>query len=214
VALWSLAFVEKRSLSVHLYLHIPFCRQACYYCDFHFTTQLSQKSAMVQAICQEIALQKNYLPQLPLQTIYFGGGTPSLLNEAELGEIFDTIAQYFSIEKNAEITLEANPDDLNRKKLDIFLKNGINRLSIGVQSFDENHLQFLHRVHTAQEAEHCLKMAQDAGFSQLSLDLIYAIPAPDHRVWATDLEKAISLNNSGHAAHRRHLRLGTDVHVG
>jgi oxygen-independent coproporphyrinogen III oxidase len=149
---------------------------------------------MVNAICQEIALQKDYLATNILQTIYFGGGTPSLLNESEFNLIFSTIHQHFSIGKNAEITLEANPDDLNEENLKIFKKFGINRLSIGIQSFDENHLKYLHRAHTAVHAHTCVKLAQDLDFQNLSLDLIYAIPAENHQIWESDLQKIIELN--------------------
>jgi oxygen-independent coproporphyrinogen-3 oxidase len=177
-----------------LYLHIPFCKQACYYCDFHFSTHLQAKTQIVNAICQEIALQKDYLGTNLLHTIYFGGGTPSLLSEKELKQIFNTIYQHFSIEKNAEITLEANPDDLNRENLKIFKNVGINRLSIGIQSFHENHLKYLHRAHTAAHAQGCVKLAQDLDFQNLTIDLIYAIPAAHHQIWENDLQKAIELN--------------------
>jgi oxygen-independent coproporphyrinogen-3 oxidase len=176
-----------------LYLHIPFCKQACYYCDFHFSTHLQAKTQLVNAICQEIALQKDYLPTNILQTIYFGGGTPSLLNEQELNQIFATIYQYFSVEKNAEITLEANPDDLNEENLKIFKTLGINRLSIGIQSFNENHLKYLHRAHTSAHAQTCVKLAQDLDFQNLTIDLIYAIPAQNHQIWENDLQTALAL---------------------
>ena len=123
---------------MHLYLHIPFCRQACHYCDFHFSTSLGQKSALVDALCAEIRLQKNYLPNQELKTVYFGGGTPSLLTEAELAQIFTAIQARFTIASDAEITLEANPDDLTKEKL-LFLRRYVNRLSIGIQTFDEAH---------------------------------------------------------------------------
>ncbi len=175
---------------MHLYLHIPFCRQACHYCDFHFSTNLSRKSLMVEAICEEIRLQHNFLSDKKLQTIYFGGGTPSLLSESEITLIFNTVTKYFSIENDAEITLEANPDDMPAGWKPLPL---INRLSIGIQSFDQSHLQFLNRIHTANEAETSVKRAQDAGISNISIDLIYAIPAPNHSTWEQDLQKAIAL---------------------
>ncbi|MFN3316686.1 MAG: radical SAM family heme chaperone HemW, partial [Raineya sp.] len=176
-----------------LYIHIPFCKQACYYCDFHFSTNTQQRQAMVEAICKEINLQKNYLSQKNLRSIYFGGGTPSILEKKELASIFESIAQYFTWNKNTEITLEANPDDLSETKLKDFADLGINRLSIGTQSFNEKHLQFLHRVHTAQDAEKSILIAQEIGFENISIDLIYAIPAESHSIWKKDLEKAISL---------------------
>ena len=145
---------------------------------------------MVEAICEEIRLQHNFLSDKKLQTIYFGGGTPSLLSESEITLIFNTITKYFSIENNVEITLEANPDDMPVGWKPVPL---INRLSIGIQSFDQSHLQFLNRIHTANEAETAVKRAQDVGISNISIDLIYAIPAPNHSTWEQDLQKAIAL---------------------
>lgn len=181
---------------MHLYLHIPFCRQACYYCDFHFSTSLNAKSEIVQAICHEIFLQKDYLQDKNLETIYFGGGTPSLLEEADFIQIFETISKHFNIKSNAEITLEANPDDLTKEKLQLFKKYHINRLSIGIQSFHEPHLKSLHRIHTSQEGETCVKLSQDIGIQNLTIDLIYAIPAESHKIFELDLQKATALNTN------------------
>jgi oxygen-independent coproporphyrinogen III oxidase len=178
---------------MHLYLHIPFCRQACHYCDFHFSTNLNMKTAMTHAIAKEIVLRKDYLGTSTLNTIYFGGGTPSLLSENELGLLMDTIHQHFEVSSNAEITLEANPDDITPNHLHHWKKAGINRLSIGVQSFNEQHLQQLHRIHTASESLNCIKLAQDIGFQNISIDLIYAIPAPSHAIWQQDLSIATNL---------------------
>jgi len=188
---------------LHLYIHIPFCKQACHYCDFHFSTQLDRRREMVEAICREIVMQKDYLrtrlttdyseSRLPLETIYFGGGTPSLLEEDDFYLIFGTIEQYFYLLPNAEVTLEANPDDLSLDKLQLFRRFPINRLSIGIQSFHESHLQYLNRAHTAGQAEECVQLARKAGFDNISIDLIYAIPAEDHRIWQYDLERAVQL---------------------
>jgi oxygen-independent coproporphyrinogen-3 oxidase len=178
---------------MHLYLHIPFCKQACHYCDFHFSTNLTQKSALVDALCAEIARQKNYLPHQPLETIYFGGGTPSLLTESELVQIFDTIHAQFTVSPGAEITLEANPDDLSLEKLQL-LRRYVNRLSIGIQTFDEATLRWMNRAHTATEAEACVGLAREAGFENLSVDLIYGIPNRDESLWKIDLQKVIALN--------------------
>lgn len=179
-----------------LYLHIPFCKQACYYCDFHFSTNLSLKTDLINALCQEIALQKDYLTHKNLETIYFGGGTPSLLSQQDLEQIFQTINQNFHIKKEAEITLEANPDDLDKEKLEVLKQIGFNRLSIGAQSFEDKHLTYLNRVHNASESESVIKLAQDSGFENLTIDLIYAIPAQNHNIWQSDLEKALNLNVS------------------
>jgi len=189
---------------MHLYLHIPFCKQACHYCDFHFSTNLKSKADLVTAICREIELQKDYLPTRTLETIYFGGGTPSLLTESELGEIFETINRIYQVEPNAEITLEANPDDLTSEKL-VELKPFINRLSIGIQSFHEPYLRFMNRAHNATESEQCVKLAQDSGFDNLTIDLIYGMSekllgiqsssqTSDENLWQRDLEMAIALN--------------------
>ncbi|UFH53071.1 radical SAM family heme chaperone HemW [Spirosoma sp. KNUC1025] len=178
---------------MHLYLHIPFCKQACHYCDFHFSTNLSQKSPLVDALCAEIRLQKNYLPDQPLETIYLGGGTPSLLTEPELTQIFATIRRFFSISSTAEITLEANPDDLSMEKLQM-LRQYVNRLSIGIQTFDETTLRWMNRAHTASEAERCVYLAREAGFENISVDLIYRIPNRDSGHWQADLQKVLALN--------------------
>ena len=181
---------------MHLYLHIPFCRQACHYCDFHFSTNTSGKRAVVEAIAQEIVLRASYLPERKLETIYFGGGTPSLLDEPELDLLLSTIRDQFEIDVDAEITLEANPDDLNKQKIQQLAKAGINRLSIGIQSFHEPHLTLLNRIHSAAEAEICVKWAQDAGINNISIDLIYAIPAPDHSILESDMKKAFEMSIS------------------
>ncbi|QHT69012.1 radical SAM family heme chaperone HemW [Rhodocytophaga rosea] len=178
-----------------LYIHIPFCKQACHYCDFHFSTNLSTKNQLVSALVKELALQKEYLEKnTVLETIYVGGGTPSLLSEAELIDIFEAIHKYFSIAPNPEITLEANPDDLTTQKLSQLKNSPINRFSIGIQSFYQPHLRYLNRAHNAQEAKDCVKKAQDTGFNNISIDLIYAIPHPDHSVWEQDMATALQLN--------------------
>ncbi|WP_215235328.1 radical SAM family heme chaperone HemW [Dyadobacter linearis] len=179
---------------MHLYIHIPFCKQACHYCDFHFSTNTAGKEAMVEAIAKEIVLRKSYLPDSNIETIYFGGGTPSVLSRLELELLMQTIGEHFTIAADAEITLEANPDDLSQSKLEIFFQAGINRLSIGIQSFNEDHLQFLNRVHSAQEAENCVRLAKQIGINNISIDLIYAIPAPDHSILKSDLQKAFELD--------------------
>ncbi len=178
---------------MHLYLHIPFCKQACHYCDFHFSTSLAQKSALVDALCTEISLQKDYLPTKVLDTIYFGGGTPSLLAESELEQIFRSIHANFTVSPDAEITLEANPDDLSLETLQM-LRRYVNRLSIGIQTFDEVTLRWMNRAHTATEAEACVRLAREAGFENMSVDLIYGIPSREDALWQLDLQKVLALN--------------------
>jgi len=175
-----------------LYIHIPFCKQACYYCDFHFSTNQSQKSELVEQIVHELYLQRDYLQGELIETIYFGGGTPSLLTAKELAMIFSTIYKYYQVGK-PEITLEANPDDLTVMKLDELQSAGINRLSIGIQSYDENILRFLNRAHTSKEALLCLDLAQEAGISNISIDLIYSIPGQDDALLKKNLSTAINL---------------------
>ena len=179
-----------------LYLHIPFCRQACHYCDFHFSTSLGRKGEILAALERELALRCEYLGPGPttLDTVYFGGGTPSLLSADELLRLFDVIGQHFQLAPGAEITLEANPDNLTPAWLAGLRTTPINRLSLGIQSFHEPHLRLMNRAHSAAEALRCARAAQDAGFSNLSIDLIYGIPTDppnDHDVWERDLETAI-----------------------
>jgi oxygen-independent coproporphyrinogen-3 oxidase len=177
-----------------LYLHIPFCKQACHYCDFHFSTSLALKSRLVEAIGQELALRKDYLgPDAVLDTIYFGGGTPSLLTAAELDFILEEIHRHFQVAEGAEITLEANPDDLTALKVRELAASPINRLSIGLQSFHEPHLRLMNRAHSAVESETAVRLAQDAGFENISVDLIYGVPAPDHSIWEQDMARAFAL---------------------
>ena len=176
---------------MHLYLHIPFCHQACHYCDFHFSTNVALKSDLVHAICQEIALQKEYLGSKNLKTIYFGGGTPSLLLADELEKILNTIHQNFSVENEAEITLEANPEDLTPSYLTAIKSLGVNRLSIGIQSFREENLRFLNRNHSSAQAITCISQAQDIGIDNISIDLIYGIPGNDLNDLALDIHKAV-----------------------
>ena len=177
-----------------LYLHIPFCKQACHYCDFHFSTSLGLKSRLVDALVREVELRHTYLgPNATLETIYFGGGTPSLLTADELAQIFEAIHRHFVVAPQAEITLEANPDDLSAAKLHELQQAGINRLSIGLQSFYEPHLRLMNRAHTAEESTMAVRRAQDAGFENISIDLIYGVPAPGHHIWEADLANAFAL---------------------
>ena len=178
-----------------LYLHIPFCKQACHYCDFHFSTALGLKSQVVAALVRELELRADYLgPAATLDTIYFGGGTPSLLTAAELDMLFAAIHRHFAVAPDAEITLEANPDDLTPAKLRALAAAPVNRLSIGLQSFHEPHLRLMNRAHSAAESARAVRLAQDAGFENISVDLIYGVPAPDHALWEQDMARAFALN--------------------
>lgn len=170
-----------------IYIHIPFCLQACTYCDFHFSTNRSNQSEMVDMICLELSQRKNYLNQKgPIETIYFGGGTPSILSIPQLKKIWDTILNNFDC-KLQEATLEANPDDLDEQTLAEMLSLGIDRLSLGIQSFHDPVLQFYNRSHNAKESREIIKKARKAGFKTLSMDLIYGFPSNDHSLWERDL---------------------------
>ncbi|HTB05989.1 MAG TPA: radical SAM family heme chaperone HemW [Bacteroidia bacterium] len=177
-----------------IYIHIPFCKKACHYCDFHFSTSLSNKEALVDSLCTEIALRKDYLNKKELSTIYIGGGTPSLLSLEDLKKVFNTVRQYYTVLPDAEITLEANPDDLTPKKVEELVKAGINRLSIGIQSFFDEHLVLMNRTHTSIQAIEAVKQAQKAGIENISIDLIYGLPGLTLEKWNENLQQAFTLS--------------------
>jgi oxygen-independent coproporphyrinogen-3 oxidase len=177
-----------------LYLHIPFCKQACHYCDFFFSTNQQFRQGVVQAMARELVLQRHYPGDEVLQTLYFGGGTPSLMTAAELQTLMDTIAANFTVAECAEMTLEANPDDLTPKKLEDFRRAGINRLSIGIQSFDDEVLTFFNRSHNSADAVRGMKNARAQGYENISLDLIYAIPGQSLAAWEKNLRRALDLS--------------------
>ena len=177
-----------------IYIHIPFCKQACYYCDFHFSTNQEVRKTLVECIKNELTLQKSYLNGELINTIYFGGGTPSVLEEKELKLILDVVQNNFNLSGNVEITLEANPDDLSEYNLNYFKKLGVNRLSIGIQSFHNEFLSFLHRTHSAERAIEGITNARKIGFNNISIDLIYAIPGESNDQWLADIDKALELN--------------------
>jgi oxygen-independent coproporphyrinogen-3 oxidase len=176
-----------------IYVHIPFCKKACTYCDFHFTTSLKHIDELTEAICKEITLKKDRLKET-IGSIYFGGGTPSVLPVKNLNQIFDTINSCFSVSSDAEITLEANPDDLDKQKLAAFKTLPINRFSIGVQSFFNEDLIWMNRAHNANEAEDCIKRAQDIGFENLSVDLIYGYPQLTNEKLFANIHKIATLD--------------------
>ncbi|HZY35878.1 MAG TPA: radical SAM family heme chaperone HemW [Mucilaginibacter sp.] len=177
-----------------IYIHIPFCKQACHYCDFHFSTSLKYKDDLLQAIIKEIKLQKNYLNGETVQTIYFGGGTPSVLSADEINLLINTITGMHTVSANAEITLEANPDDLSKEKLHALRQTGVNRLSIGIQSFFDEDLLWMNRVHKGREAESSVKRAQDIGFENITADLIYGYPLLTNQKWKVNLDKIFELD--------------------
>ncbi|WHF51407.1 radical SAM family heme chaperone HemW [Chryseobacterium gotjawalense] len=176
-----------------IYLHIPFCKQKCSYCNFHFSTSLKYKEEMISAIKKEISLRKNELQTQDLKSLYFGGGTPSILKADELQSIIDEVLKHFSFDSNIEITLEANPDDLDKNFLKELSKTPFNRLSIGTQSFFDEDLKLMNRAHNAGEAESSIKRAQDFGFENISIDLIYGSPTSSFEIWKQNLDKTIEL---------------------
>ncbi|MCR8558687.1 radical SAM family heme chaperone HemW [Mucilaginibacter sp. BJC16-A38] len=177
-----------------IYIHIPFCKQACHYCDFHFSTSLKYKDDLLQALIKEIGLQKTYLAGETIETIYFGGGTPSILSADELNLLIGTITKQHTVTANAEITIEANPDDLDKAKLQALRQTDINRFSIGIQSFFDEDLMWMNRVHRAAEAEASVKRAQDLGFENITVDLIYGYPLLNDTKWKYNLDKVFELD--------------------
>lgn len=180
-------------LMAGIYLHIPFCKQACHYCDFHFSTSLTYKAELVQSLLKEIELQKSFLNGETIETIYFGGGTPSLLSGEEINLLIDKITKLHTVSADAEVTLEANPDDLGSEKLKALRQTAINRFSIGIQSFFDDDLTWMNRVHRAAEAESSVKRAQDAGFENITVDLIYGYPLLTSQKWKGNLDKVFEL---------------------
>jgi oxygen-independent coproporphyrinogen-3 oxidase len=179
-----------------IYIHIPFCKQACHYCNFHFSASTKLLEPMVKAICKEIELQQHFFdaPNRIIDTIYFGGGTPSLLPSHATGQILDTIQKYFSLSAQIEITLEANPDDITKEKLTSLKSMGINRLSLGVQSFVDADLIWMNRAHRSEAAIQAIELAKEVGICNISIDLIYGIPTLSNENWIQNINKAIALN--------------------
>ena len=176
-----------------IYIHIPFCKQACHYCDFHFSTSLKKKDEMILALTKEIALRKNEFQNETVETIYFGGGTPSIIKPTHLQNIIETITSNFNLSQQPEVTIEVNPDDCNAANIKAWQQMGVNRISCGVQSFKDSDLQFMNRTHNAMEAESAVKRLQDAGLSNISIDLIYGLPHMTDAVWAANLSQAKQL---------------------
>ncbi|SEA63863.1 oxygen-independent coproporphyrinogen-3 oxidase [Flavobacterium gillisiae] len=181
-----------------IYIHIPFCKQACHYCDFHFSTSMNKKEEMVLALAKEIRMRKSEFglldsarSDIEIETIYFGGGTPSVLTSAEINCLIDVVYENYEVADNPEITLEANPDDLSSARILELSKSKINRLSIGIQSFFEDDLKMMNRAHDSAEAQKCLEEATKY-FDNISLDLIYGVPGMSNEKWKQNIEKALS----------------------
>ncbi len=178
-----------------IYIHIPFCKQACHYCDFHFSVSLQRKNAFIEALVQEIKLQEDYfLKSDVVSSVYFGGGTPSILSGDEIKRLVDDTKKINAVPDDAEITLEANPDDLTKEKLNSLKAAGVNRLSIGIQSFSDTDLKFMNRVHDSRMALDSVKSAQEVGFSNITIDLIYGTPTLSNEQWIRNLQIAFALD--------------------
>ncbi|MCG8340025.1 MAG: radical SAM family heme chaperone HemW [Cytophagales bacterium] len=184
-----------------IYIHIPFCKQACHYCNFHFSTHRGLQETMLEAIAQELKMQRDYMQGERVDSIYLGGGTPSLLEVAALDKLLVQVAQLFVLADDVEVTLEANPDDLHLVKLKELKVVGINRLSIGIQTFQDGLLRYLHRIHDSQQAIASVQGARKAGFDNLTIDLIYGIPTQGQAMWEADLTRALSLQPAHIAAY-------------
>lgn len=176
-----------------IYIHIPYCKQKCSYCNFHFSTSMKGKEEMLEAMKKELLLRKDELEHKKLRSLYFGGGTPSILSVDEIKMLLDEVLKYYRFENDIEITLEANPDDLDAGFLKALSQTSVNRLSIGTQSFFEEDLKLMNRAHNASEAESSIKRAQDMGFENLSIDLIYGAPTADFEIWQYNLRKTVEL---------------------
>lgn len=185
---------NKELFMAGIYIHIPFCKTRCVYCDFYSTTQSEQKDRYINALCRELELRKEYLNGEKIETIYFGGGTPSQLAPTDFQKVFDTIYKVYGTDSCKEITLEANPDDLRPAYLQALSQLPFNRISIGIQTFNDNTLKLLNRRHSAQQAIQAVADCRKAGFKNISIDLMYGLPGETKQTWKEDLQKAISLD--------------------
>ncbi len=177
-----------------IYIHIPYCKQKCHYCNFFTVISTKTKQDLIDAICKELELKNDYLQSGKINTIYFGGGTPSILDNSDFDKIFKTLYKQFSISDSAEISVEANPDDINASKLKFFKSCGVNRLSIGIQSFNDYILKRLNRIHTSKEAIESVNLAHNFDFHNLNIDLIYGIPGMDIEILKNDIKNFLDLN--------------------
>ena len=194
-----------------IYIHIPFCRKACHYCNFHFSTSLGKAEAVVTSILKEISLRSSESRD-EIQTIYFGGGTPSILEPETINKMLQAINAHYAVSNDAEITLEANPDDITAAKAKAWKQMGINRFSIGVQSFADQNLQWMNRAHDARQSIECIQAIREAGFENFSIDLIYGTPGQTQHGWIKDLEKAIEMKIPHLSCYALTVEEGTALH--
>lgn len=195
-----------------IYLHIPFCKKRCIYCDFYSSTRSDLRTRYVEALCSELEQRIDYLEGAPVRTLYLGGGTPSQLTTEQLQRIFDTMQRLINLNDLEEVTLEANPDDLTARYVEGLTTLPINRLSMGIQSFDDSMLRLLNRRHTAQQARDAVERCRAAGFSNLSIDLMYGLPGQTAEAWRNDLQQAIALGVEHISAYHLSVEEGTPLH--
>jgi len=195
-----------------IYIHIPFCKTRCIYCDFYSTTRSELKRKYINALCRELEARKEYLRGEPVHTIYFGGGTPSQLEEADFRQVFETIGQTYGLESAQEITLEANPDDLTEAYVTMLRTLPFDRVSMGIQTFDDPTLRLLNRRHDAAQAIEAVHRCRQAGFRNISIDLIYGLPDETEQRWQHDLQQAVSLDVEHISAYHLTYEEGTRIH--
>ena len=195
-----------------IYIHIPFCKTRCIYCDFYSTTRSELKERYIHALCRELEIRRQYLQGEPIETIYFGGGTPSQLSGEDFQQVFDTIEKTYGMKQVQEITLEANPDDLTPQYVQTLTKLPFNRISMGLQTFDEATLRLLNRRHTAAQAITAIERCREAGFRNISIDLIYGLPGETAERWEHDLTQAIALNPEHISAYHLIYEEGTPIY--
>lgn len=195
-----------------IYIHIPFCKTRCIYCDFFSSTSMKVKSQYIDSLCHEMALQQDYLGKEPIHTVYFGGGTPSQLDTSDFEQIFQALSFYNINPEISEITLEANPDDITKEYLDDIKNLPFNRISLGIQSFKDTELKFLNRRHNAQSAIDAVKLCRNSGFNNISIDLIYGIPNQSIEIWRKNLQQATDLNVQHISAYHLIYEEGTNLH--
>ncbi|MDC1024575.1 radical SAM family heme chaperone HemW [Flavobacteriales bacterium] len=195
-----------------IYIHIPYCKQKCTYCDFHFSTNMKNMRQMIECLYIEIEKRKNYLDGKTIETIYFGGGTPSLLESEKIKYLLEKIRSTYKVSKEAEITLELNPDDITEKKITALKNIGVNRLSIGVQSFHDRDLEFMNRSHNSVQAINAVNIAHNAGIKNITIDLIYGIPGQSMRQWEENLNQLSTLKITHFSAYALTIEPNTKLH--
>ena len=195
-----------------IYIHIPFCKTRCIYCDFFSTTQLELREQYVEAVCKEIEMTNKYLDGDTIHSIYFGGGTPSQLDTTQIGRILNTVQAHHSIVQNCETTIELNPDDVTSKYVESLSSLPVNRVSLGIQTFNDNTLRFIHRRHTSQQAIDAVRRLQNHGFSNISIDLMFGFPGETLEDWQNDIEHALQLGIQHISAYSLMYEEGTELY--